>query len=407
MQTVYYLIDKTKPYQTVFQSHNLEEVFHEYLSQINTLIDFLNNTNISYTIQTLNFEHLQCLEMITTTNKPHPFIVNIYNFNAEQFRLNDKFGNNINLHQYTNLHYIISELKTKLCNQPTRDEMVKSNPLLNTNIQSNPAVLNENKIESKLKVKRSIANKEQLIQKSAIVIRPMESNIIEKPSSNNNITVLDEKEHSVGNIQDIDDIDNLDENIDPEILRKTIESLQEMRNKTQEELENLKKNAETKQETYSNCANHLGDIKRMLVKNKEREEERRKKFYANLDAYYRIKADVETGKFDEDKIPDLFINEYPIYKFMDQNSLLDKEDNYIVFVNIYNQMYQSNDITKEGYVPHNINYLSDDEKQKYENLTQNHDMINDFITQNKTINSTPTETTQDNTELNFENIKFD
>jgi len=391
MNTTYYLIDKTKTYQTIYQSNSLEEILHEFLSQISSFIDLLHNSKLKFSANELRFDHLQCLEMITTTQKPHPFIVNAYNFDIVNLCFNGKCGNKVDVNQYHRLDYVMDELGLKL----------NIDVLTKTELSNKSSDIISNK--PSLKIVRPMENKES--PKRPQLIRPMESKIIEKPSVHNNVTVIDDD-----NKNDTDDLE-INETTDPEVLKKTIESLNQMRNRTQDQLNILKKTAEEKQETYSNCANQLGDIKRILVRNKEREEERRKKFSANLDAYHRIKADIDSGKFTEDRIPDLFINEYPIYKFMDQNNLLDNENDYNVFINIYNQMYQNKDITKTGYVPHNINYLNEDEKNKYEQTIQNQDAIDDFVNQKNPIKKIPSiddtiKTVNNDKELNFDNVDF-
>lgn len=91
-------------------------------------------------------------------------------------------------------------------------------------------------------------------------------------------------------------------------------------------------------------------------------EEKKNVFEANKRAYYMLEQDILDGKTTVDKISELFKEIYPIYKFMDNNNLLETENEFPEFTKIYDAL----DLDKEDdggeYEPHNVNYLSEEKK---------------------------------------------
>jgi len=177
------------------------------------------------------------------------------------------------------------------------------------------------------------------------------------------------------------DVDDL--NIDQETLKKELELLQELRNKERESLKSLKKTLNDDQKNFSNYYNDINDEKRELRRNREREEAKRRKFEANKTTYLRIREDVLNGKFSEDRIPELFTREYPLYKFMYENNIIGTDDEYLTYIALYDQLYQENTQDTQdtnGYVPHNYHYLSPEEQNKYDDAKNNYaDKIESFM----------------------------
>lgn len=98
-----------------------------------------------------------------------------------------------------------------------------------------------------------------------------------------------------------------------------------------------------------------------------------------------MKQDIVTHKLLESKISVLFKDIYPIYKFMDSKDLLNTEDEYIHYINIYNEIFPKLKEEREDvYVPHNIHYLNEIEQKKYENIkSANKDMLGDYFNKNR------------------------
>ena len=196
----------------------------------------------------------------------------------------------------------------------------------------------------------------------------------------------------------IDDIENNDI-VDPLIIKQTIKILEDLKQLEKNRLDELKTTNDDDMENFSKFYNDLGDKKRELRRNLEREEEKRNRFSANKGAYRKMKQHIIDGKLPENKISELFVDEYPIFKFMDEKELLDTPDDYIQFLNIYNELYpqkNTEDVENtninckdqnEKYVPHNIHYLNREEQDKYKHIQeQNKDLIDEFINKNISTN---------------------
>jgi len=158
--------------------------------------------------------------------------------------------------------------------------------------------------------------------------------------------------------------------ISPIDLKHKIDELYEFKKIEQEKLDNLTKINQKHQENFTNFCNKIGNKKRKLKKNIEKENEKRNKFEANKEAYKKIKQDIADNKLVENDISILFKNEYPLYKFMDNNNLLDKPDEFNIYSNIYDKLYHPAKYDKE-YIPHNINYLSNKKQDSSSNYINN------------------------------------
>ena len=124
----------------------------------------------------------------------------------------------------------------------------------------------------------------------------------------------------------------------------------------------------------------INDAKRQLRKEEEQIIERRRIFNSDKEVYKKIKEKMESEKITS--VPMLFENKYPIFKFMESSNILYTDEEYEVYLSIYNEMYPKKDINNP-YVPHNINYLADGEQEKYRDVcTKHQDIISDFIEKN-------------------------
>jgi hypothetical protein len=181
----------------------------------------------------------------------------------------------------------------------------------------------------------------------------------------------------------------LEKDIDSDSLKEAIRELEELKNQEINRLKELEEMNSKDTENFSKFCNNIGDIKREHRREKEREEERRNKFEANKSAYRKITNHINEGKITEDHISPLFRNDYPIYKFMDEKDMLDKPDDYLLYLGMYDELYpkskeeeeKEKNQNKNEYIPHNIHYLSDEEQKKYldmKDLSKN--LIEEFMT---------------------------
>ena len=124
------------------------------------------------------------------------------------------------------------------------------------------------------------------------------------------------------------------------------------------------------------------------------------KFLFDKKIYYSIKKDLEDSKIYESDIPSKFKTKYIVYKTLDNNNIIEDKDmeynedtksivlsQFKTFADLYEQMQNMKNKTEDKnvngkkYIPHNINYMEESEKQKIleEVNSKNDDSENDDI----------------------------
>jgi hypothetical protein len=359
-------------------------IFYEILFKINDYLEVMINNHILNVKP--NFDHLVCVELLDINEY---VICDVIKFDVDTLQFCGSTGNIYNINN--NLNYIFNCVKNKL-QQITNGNSEQNNikpqekPKYTSKLQhieSKVIDLNKKKLETDndKEIKNKMEKIDSIIKNTNIEnkdskLRQFDSIIVEDdiPQQINLVTVQKETFD--------------EEKPDPNELLKMIQNLTELKNKENERLEKLKEIADKEEEKLSALGNELGDKRREHFKNKEKEEENKNMFIANKKAYYLIKRDIEDQKITESNISVLFKDYYPIYKFMDRNQLLDTDDEYVQYVNIYNELYPKQSFSVESYVPHNIHYLNDDEQKKYDHINKsNKDMIEAFIENSKPTNN--------------------
>ena len=364
---LYYYYDKNS-YINNFSSPNIIDIFHEILCHIDDLLTQLLSLDIKISTDKLNFDNLMCIETLNCINKSNSFIVNTYTINMKDMVFISQFNNNkYYMSSINELTFITSSVMKKMDGLNGNKKLVqpnirRENPIEQTKKKSN--------VHNLLTDTKSILNNISDSNKTQIqpnVIRPMESILFEENENDDDIS------------------------IDPIELKKTIEELKKKKDDELKKLEQLKEQNKKDIDKFSESNNKFGDLKRELKRNLEREQEKRHKFEANKSAYRKIKQDIDDGKLTENKISELFVKEYPIYKFMDEKNMLDSSDDYIIFSMMYDEMTldktnkTNNKEQTTDYIPHNYHYLNDDEQNKYKNIyNDNKDMIEEFISKQTT-----------------------
>jgi hypothetical protein len=193
-------------------------------------------------------------------------------------------------------------------------------------------------------------------------------------------------------------IDTEDENIDLGELKEQIELLKQLKEQGESKVEQLEEINIENVENLTRYFNNLNDEKRFHKVDMERANEKRRIFYANKRAYYMIEEDINSGKTTVDKISPLIKDQYPIYKFMDDQKLLDQysleynnsdsdeervnDKEYELYLNLFNKLYPNGEkIEHNGQqTPYNFHYLTNEEKKKYIGVkTEFKDEIDQFI----------------------------
>lgn len=374
----FYFVNKHS-YINHFKSNDIKEIFHEILQEIDNTLSTLIKLGVSVDLKKTSFDHLSCIETINSENKSRPLVTNIYKIDMENMTFLDHNQHiKYYISDFPNLNLVYHSILQKKNQTPkTAKESIKqSNQVkkihnikekkkesINDLINETSTILNGISSNSKLNGDNKIVNPD--------IVRPMNSVLYDQEDTNNNNVVDDNKSM------------DLDSDIDPDELKKVIDSLKQTKEMEMKKIEELKKKNDEEIDNFSQLCNNLGDIKRNKRRLYEREQEKKNRFNANKYAYFKIKQDIVDGRLTEDKISELFVNEYPIYKFMDENKIMDKEDEYIIFNKLYDEMYnkdKSSTAKTDTYVPHNINYLSPEEQEKYKDvIDKNKDIIDEFI----------------------------
>ena len=404
-EKIYYFHNKNN-YINEFSSKSILDIFHEILYNIDYTLTILLQSGVQVNLNDLNFDNLICLEVIDNKEKPVPFIINMYKFSLKDKAFMDMDDKPMYfISKYPSLGLIFKSIIDRMdkFNQ-TKDHKPKTSKSV-TNINNKKNVGVKDLIKETSNILNNISGGKSV---EPDIIRPMNSVLYE-------VNEKDNKKNIIDNL----DTESL-EDLDPDELKKIIDNLQNIKEKEKQKIDELKVKTEMDLENYSKMCNDLGDKKRDMRRKLEREKEKRNKFDANKYAYKKIKQDILDGKLTEDKISELFINEYPIYKFLDENCIIDKEDEYIIYTQLYDELYNSDKVNQpknEPYIPHNVHYLSSDEQDKYKAVVNNNkDIIDDFIkknTDNKNKKYPPLEEILNNLDSdepeldNIDNINFE
>lgn len=362
MEYKYVLVNTNKPLSYVMDSTKLNVILNEILVAIDDSLGFMINNGIKMDVGKLNFDNYQCLVYTSNYSGISPYITKKIVFDINRSWFYDH--NDILVDYDQSLNFIFSTIKSKLSkigNETTSD-----------NSQPKKSIQMKSALQKVDPIKQLFTETNELIKKSNVtvikpdVLRPMNSIVTE-----NKPDILD---------LESGDVEFADISLD--MLEETMKSLEALKNKEKNELSNLKQNIDKELDTFSQQCNDLGDVRRNHKRNKDREEQRKNRFIANTEAYAKIKEDIMAGKLQENKISEsiVFKEEYPIFKFMDQNDLLDKDDSYDIYLSIYDEMYVETKPENKEYVPHNINYLSEEDQKKFSHIKNDtKDMIDNFI----------------------------
>jgi hypothetical protein len=219
-------------------------------------------------------------------------------------------------------------------------------------------------------------DKHRFIPVSSYLINLLKK-INKKESITQNINNIGQQNKKVDPIMSTKDIDqNTKKN-----LEEKIREIENMKKIKEQEIEDSKSKLKKEMENYSEHINKLGDEKRTLKKEKDKMEENRRIFENDKNVYFMLKSDIEKEKIKEDDISIFFKKKYPVFKFMDDQNILNKEDEYLHYKKYYNQIYEteSSTVEKKEYIPHNYHYLDPNEQEKYKNSDNNVEIVKEEI----------------------------
>jgi hypothetical protein len=365
----------------LYESNDLDMVSHELLSIIKSRVTFLLNNNILCS-QNFTFSDLTINKVNCDGQKRYKLVEDKYSY------VNGYISTSQNTRIYSSSPYVnellnsISEMLQNTISIRQQTTTVKQNQRINTVAHVNEP-LPQQKTDS---IKDLLKNTTSLLTESVDV-----STLDTKTLINEKMPVVNviKKDGTHANNDDLvnaltTDEDSSDDEIDSEMLEKIkqqIEELTTLKEKEEDKLDDVMDIHQAEANKYSDFVCELNDSKRKIKEEQEKEEQRRRIFESDKSSYSRIKKDVLSGKLSEDKLPPLFTDKFPIFKFMETQNLLNIEGDYAIYTELYNKMYPKQSTQREtGYVPHNVNYLSKDEQDKYASvLDKNKDLIGEFV----------------------------
>ncbi|MBA42704.1 MAG: hypothetical protein CMF62_01670 [Magnetococcales bacterium] len=331
MNQLYVLRNESAFFQDILETESFEECLSGLLTIVCERVKVLKNFS---DVTNINFDDLYILTIYKTTTFKYPIDKTTFNLNTNEIINSSTTVIKESISKYPSLSYIVSKLNN-LMNKKTK------------------TIIPKEKEEEDIK-----------IEKRKIPLMKNDNN-----DNNNN------------NDNDVEDMMEINDDITLEELELEIKKLQALKETSVEELEKIKEEYKVDQENYSEYKCEL-DGKKMEQKLKEENIKQRERiFEVDLETYLRIKKDLDDGSITENNISPLYIRKYPIFKFLDENDLLENDDLYETYLILYNELYPEKPKDQEkDYIPHNINYLEDEEKEQYSHIKEGkEDMINSFV----------------------------
>lgn len=126
-----------------------------------------------------------------------------------------------------------------------------------------------------------------------------------------------------------------------EEIEKKLNYLTKLKQEEEKGLSIIKEEYEKKEEEYREEKAKMDKLKQKMKQDQEKWEEIEKKFYADKKLYFIFKNEISTGQRDEDDVPILFKDTYPLFKQLDEESKLDVEDEIKTYLEL-TKYYKSN-----------------------------------------------------------------
>jgi hypothetical protein len=382
--------------QLLFASQMFDEVIHELLSLVNSRINFLVKNGLMKSSNKLDFTDLYI--ETTVTSNPYKRYKSVYEkwiYHPETNSMVDMIGNGVYRPMTDKaLASLFNEISSKvnssstgaLENKTTQNKVIVDKKVKDVISKNNESIVDA--LKDTVKLMNNVSK--DLNLEPLIATRKKQVS----DSDNNSVMFKDSDSESDSNSnsgsennEDNEDNEDVSSRIE-KLLADQIKKLQEIKDEKEKEILELKEVHNEQKEALTDyvCDLRADQMKMRLAK--EKEDEHRRIFKSQKDfTYPRIKADFESGSINESHP---FMHEYTIYKFMDDNKLLDAEDNYEVYQELKHKMFPPEEnntdevveVNDEEYLPHNYNYLSEEEKQKYRTAVGNNKtLIDKFVEQ--------------------------
>ena len=392
---MYTIIDKTKIMTNRFSSRNFDEIMTNYLILLEDRINLLSNMGIDPCDNLLS--HIFVAEIGDVNSETYnQHITSTYKYSISTNTLTKNsigidepyFGNELSESSRRFMYRLSNGVYMNHNNTLQTSQMNSQvNPQMNS--QVNPQ-MNSQVVPSQTTQKKSVAD----ALNSAVYVLKDNSKItkhIKEKSIIPNVIIDDESEDDTEYMKtdsnsesrlscsvnySIDscslDIHSSDiEKINIDQVKDTLDNLVHLKKTNKVALDNLEQKKNNDEKNYVEYKYNINCDEHKLKKIKEKKENNVRIFLSDRDfTYKKIKENIDNGTVYEADIPGMFVEKYPIFKYMDENNILFGENAYDIYNELYYNIHsesESNSDEKQNsdYVPHNVHYLEEDQKKKY------------------------------------------
>jgi len=311
----YTLINSEVTPSSIYQTTNLELMIHEYLSCINNELAILCKYGIKLDKNRLKFDNLYFIgrELIDDPKKKYDLSYKVYRFNIDTLILSN--GLDLYMANWTGSKDYNKELISTI--ESRYDTLVNS--------------LLEEDVEEDVDERDGIAD---LITGYMPNLSKIDKEGV-KNRDKDTVRLLGIK----------DDISKDIKTLEASIVKQQL-------------VEEVKADLNKVDENFVQECSNLHSEKKMLKNLKDKEEEKLRVFEADKKVYTMLKKEIKDGMLDENKISPLFVNKFCIFEYLDTNSILNKECEFDVYIEMLKVLLEEDkDISKEniqGDVPHSL-----------------------------------------------------
>ena len=348
----------------VFVTKNVVMAVHEMLSLIHLRLKYCSESPAN----TVSLKDIYIEEFYDEENsgKRHRFVTDFYTFNLQDYTVISR--NYISNKKLEKAMSKCSNKMTELIKWFTSDRKTSNvNHYNNNNAMQCPNAKDVVDLTKSVDILTSMVNTVPLINNR---------------NSTDNVT------------DNIESVENIEEKLTQ--LEEEINNLQKIKTQGNEKIHELRDVQDSQLEDLVNYSCDMNYEKKKLFIEKDREQERRRMFNADKKAYLLMKGDIENGKLDPKKISPLFSDKYPIFEFMDERDMLteifDEMDrdqvgkDYFIYSQLTIKENPSMKSKDADYIPHNYNYLNDEEREKFaSSIDKNQDVIEEFMNKQKNL----------------------
>jgi hypothetical protein len=335
----------------LFETSSFHEVIFYFLNTLDNFIDFSKYNNCS--VSNINSNNFYI--GVGTVRTYHMFEDKIY-LDINTRKMVSMYNENINISK--NIEDKINETINNLKLNTNRNPVTSVPIILNNNNVTNTHK-NVNNVQD---FSKNISYKieQPKLEKKQEDSKELEKELGEIIELNKNINDVLKSSENTDNL-DLVDIDN-----DPDKIFKLLEDLEKKKEMQIDNYIFLKTEHDKKFNEYSDKVSELNLEKRDKKQYKNWLEIKKKEYYGSKDTYCKIK-----DKMKEEEIPIIFRDKYPILKFMENNSLLDNEHEFEIFMELYYRLCETNTFDDHKYVSHDFDFCDIDKQEAILEFIQN------------------------------------